>query len=309
MDAEQALVAVQTTDVAPNAGAENPMTRAQEKAEIMSQLLAPQPSPANPATETSLEIQAEAGTHAADDLDTVAPQEKEVKNFRGRWNHLDERERRVVKLVTKRGLSLTEAYHAVYGCKPDGNPPDEAQGLAITQTAETAIAGKPENSQLATGEQHGSVATEGESTAGASGISAQWNAIASRDNIAFPDAIQPGTELHEACVEEYQYLQAAGSPLVNDPQCAQKIVNRMVRLLGSKAGQGASSAQQANAGAQLQPPPVVAKRSVRPVPAGGNPVEAPVQTLERKVANARTTGEMLALMREFGTPIEALMRR
>lgn len=40
---------------------------------------------------------------------------RKSKNFRGRWAHLSEQERRVVELTTKRGLTLGEAYRAVFG--------------------------------------------------------------------------------------------------------------------------------------------------------------------------------------------------
>jgi len=51
------------------------------------------------------------------------------------------------------------------------------------------------------------------------------------------------------------------------------------------------------------------RRSVRPMPTRGAPVESPVTTLERRVSGAKSAGEMLELMREIGTPFEALLKR
>ena len=298
MDTEQAPVAVQPTEAAPVAGAENRINRAQEKAQIISQLSSPQAEIASPDAKPSLDATAEAGIHAAE-ADTAEEQpNKEVKNFRGRWDHLDDHERDVVKLVAKRGLSLTEAYHTVYGHPLNAAAPATNPGEIAGQSEETVDDGKVEGAE--------SKAPETSVTSGNDAHS-QWSAVTARNGVALPEGCKPGTELYDACAEEYQYLCDSGSPLVNDPQCAQKIATRMARLLGNKP----SAVSPAKPGAVVQPPlpQVSPKRTVRPIPAGGNPVEAPVQTLERRVAGARTTGEMLALMKEYGTPIEALLKK
>lgn len=113
----------------------------------------------------------------------------------------------------------------------------------------------------------------------------------------FPEALTPGSELSEACREELEYLREAQSPLADDPQAEYKIARRMARLLG--AGQRSAPEPQKSA----------PRRKVRPVPAGNVPAEPPATTLERRVAGAKSTGEMLDLMREIGTPFEALLRR
>ncbi len=53
----------------------------------------------------------------------------------------------------------------------------------------------------------------------------------------------------------------------------------------------------------------LAKRTARPVPAGGAAMDAPVAALERRVANAKSPGAMLELMREIGTPLAALFKK
>ena len=114
----------------------------------------------------------------------------------------------------------------------------------------------------------------------------------------FPEALSQGSELFEACREELEYLREAQSPLADDPQAEYKIARRMARLLG-----------QAERLPVPEPAKVAPRRKVRPLPAGNAPVEPPATTLERRVAGAKSTGEMLDLMREIGTPFEALLRR
>jgi hypothetical protein len=113
----------------------------------------------------------------------------------------------------------------------------------------------------------------------------------------FPDALAEGSELATACREELEYLREAGSPLADDPQAEYKIARRMARL----AGMGARKAAQEK--------PVKARRTVRPIPNGGAPVESPATALERRVAGAKSTSDMLGLLREIGTPFEALLKR
>ena len=139
----------------------------------------------------------------------------------------------------------------------------------------------------------------------------------------YPDALTPGTELYEACAEEVAYLRQAKSPLVDDPQLQYKIARRMARALGyealnimnKKSDQKMDCPPATRAGGLenvSQPAAksgVAPKRSVRPVPAGGSPVETPVSTLQRRVSEARSSDSMLALMREIGTPFEALLKK
>ncbi|MEI6560865.1 MAG: hypothetical protein WCO68_02150 [Verrucomicrobiota bacterium] len=121
----------------------------------------------------------------------------------------------------------------------------------------------------------------------------------------FPDALTEGTELFEACQEEMAYLLDANSPLASDPQAELKIARRMARVLGYAKRAAVAQATPAPAKPATPPP----RRSVRPMPTGGAPVESPVTTLERRVSGAKSTGEMLELMREIGTPFEALLKR
>ena len=122
----------------------------------------------------------------------------------------------------------------------------------------------------------------------------------------FPDALAEGTELYEACREEMAYLRESGSPLAEDPQAQYKVARRMARLLGLSQSAAAQEPPVAAAPKNAAQP---ARRKLRPMPAGGAPVESPATTLERRVAGAKSTGEMLELMREIGTPFEALLKR
>jgi hypothetical protein len=113
----------------------------------------------------------------------------------------------------------------------------------------------------------------------------------------FPEALTPGSELFEACREEMEYLREARSPLAEDPQAEYKIARRMARLLGPAQRPG------------QEPQRTAPRRKIRPMPGGSAPAEPPATVLERRVAGAKSTGDMLALMREIGTPFEALLRR
>lgn len=119
----------------------------------------------------------------------------------------------------------------------------------------------------------------------------------------FPDALQPGSELAEACREEMAYLRESRSPLADDPQAEYKVARRMARLMGVRPAGLEAPAHVAKAA------PLPPRRSVRPMPTGGAPVESPATALERRVAGAKSTSDMLDLMREIGTPFEALLKR
>ena len=125
-----------------------------------------------------------------------------------------------------------------------------------------------------------------------------------RESVAreFPEALAEGSELYEACQEELAYLREAQSPLADDPLAEYKIARRMARVLG--LSRRAPVAEPPAAPAKSAP-----RRKVRPMPAGNAPVESPATTLERRVSGAKSTGEMLELMREIGTPFEALLKR
>ena len=120
---------------------------------------------------------------------------------------------------------------------------------------------------------------------------------ASREVLAkeFPDALNPGSELAEACREELAYLREAQSPLAEDPEAEYKIAKRMARMIGYSNRPACGKA--------------APRRSVRPMPTFGAPIESPATALERRMAGAKSTGEMLELMREVGTPLEVLLKR
>ena len=111
----------------------------------------------------------------------------------------------------------------------------------------------------------------------------------------FPDALREGSELATACREELEYLRAAQSPLAEDAEAELKIAKRMARMIGYS-----------NRPACAKQPP---RRTVRPMPTFGAPMESAATLLERRMAGAKSTGEMLELMREVGTPLEVLLKR
>ncbi len=248
---------------------------------------------------------------------------RKAKNFRGRWDHLDEQERRVVELTAKRGLSLNEAYRAVYG---DTAPPTPQAGSSENRMAvlDRKIAGQQQRLdelKQRKAEARGDLAEyDAASEAYLEAREALRDLRSQRQQTLeqqaaetlearrrteaeaqmalaeeFPDALTPGTDLYEACREEIEYLRESNSPLIQDPQAQYKVARRLARALGI---------QKAPVAATVAP-----RRSVRPVPAGGVPVEAPAAVLERRLAGARSQGAMLELMREIGTPFEALLKK
>jgi len=263
------------------------------------------------------------------------------KNLRNRWAHLSEQERRVVELATRRGLTLTEAYRAVYGAdgsttEAAGNPKESggegaSQALveidrqigdqekqveelkrskasakddlaAYDQASEAYLEARERLRGLREQRREETLRREAEA-AGARKRAAEVAQAALSEE--YPDALTPGTELHDACADELDYLREANSPLIRDPQVQYKIARRLARTLGyRKAAMPRENPAPASKNAG-----VVAKRTVRPLPAGGSAVEAPVMALERRVTEARSSDAMLSLMREFGTPFEALLKQ
>lgn len=272
---------------------------------------------------------------------------KKARNFRGRWDHLNEQERRVVELATKRGLALGEAYRAVYGDTELPSTTLSAPGEGSSSNAEQAAASEvvEMDKQIALQQQRleelrqqktdarrdmaeydkaaeaymearetlrelrGERRRVAEVEAERALKARQQAVVIAQEALMeeYPDALTPGTELHDACREELAYLRESNSPLFRDPQVEYKVARRLARALGfhRAAPQAASQAVTAPAAAAVPPQ----RRTVRPVPVGGSPVEAPVATLERRVAGARSPGAMLDLMREIGTPFEALLKK
>ena len=287
---------------------------------------------------------------------------KKARNFRGRWDHLNEQERRVVELTTKRGLTLSEACRAVYGAE---GAPAAVKDVAETRSSAEAdpfgeldrnIAeqqGRLEELKRKKTEAKGDLASYDQAVEAYLEVRDQLRELqaqrrqvtkeesqrrienqqrleaASQEALQeeFPDALTAGTELFEACNEELAYLRETNSPLIHDPAVQYKVARRMARAIGygkqasiqdeTTQAQGTMNTTTPiadNPDSQKSQPAgaanaAVARRTVRPVPTGGSPVEAPVATLERRVAGARSSGEMLELMREIGTPFEALLKR
>lgn len=336
MEIEQASEAVQPMQAAPVAGVGN--ERELTMSSLLSRMTDPAPEPDSEAVtleepeevkEDEEDSPATSASDEADEADAESDAPK-AKNFRGRWDHLDEQERRVVELTAKRGLNLAEAWRAVYG---EATPPAPAQ----TETPETSQEAVTDLDRKI-GEQQQRLDELKRRKAEAKGDLELYDAASdaylearealrdlrqqrehAREQIAaqtlqarrrveaeakaaleleFPDATTPGTELYEACREELEYLQASNSPLVHDPQAHYKVARRLARALGIGRPAAPSPA-----------PIAAARRSVRPVPAGGVPVEAPAAALERRLATAHSQGAMLELMREIGTPFEALLSK
>ncbi len=299
MDTEQANSAVLPEEAAPVAGAGNETERA--KAQLLEEMSAWVAAPSEGAPQKPIP---EAGEE----------EPPKAKNFRGRWDHLNEQERRVVELTTKRGLTLVEAMRAVYG---SGEPPKASPAVteldaqieqvqmqveelrqkkaasrgdleAYDQVTEAYLQAREQLQELRLRRQQAEAAEQARKAKERAEAE-----VRARQRVAeeFPDALVPGTELHEAVAEEMAYLRAANSPLLEDPQVEYKVARRLARMMGWRT------------------PEAVSKRTVRPVPTGGTVVDSPALSLERRMAAARTPGAMLELMREIGTPIEALLRK
>lgn len=286
------------------------------------------------------------------------------RNFRGRWDHLSAEERRVVELTTKRGLSLDEAYRAVYGeGTRSGGSQEEAESQeesssevagSLAATDEAVATAQRELEELeakldddddpfeADPAKRRKIQRElREKTVALAELKAEQKLLKRELEIeerqrqaqtasqfetgyqtsvaeaerTFPDLAENGTPLREAVEEEIQYLVATKSPLLNQPDFPLVVARRMARSLGVKP---AGTAGQSTAGAskpQNGTPAVVkntgankpGSRGIRPLPAGGSPVELP--SLEQRAAGAKTSAQMLELMKEFGTPIAELARR
>ena len=334
MDNEQAAPAVQPEEAAPATGAEN------ERETTMAQLLeamaqapdeptpsetgepVPQPTEA-PDTPEPEETEPQPGAESHE----AAPEGAEAgarraRNFRGRWDHLDEQERRVVELTTRRGLTLAEACRAVYGEAQNAPAAAEADGTeANAQLAEAIAAQEAELETLkerkaqARGDleaydqaaeayfdarerlrelrtRREQAQEEARSTAARHREEATRQAHdALREE--FPEAATPGSDFYEACQEELAYLRESGSPLADDPQVEYKVARRLSRTLGYRRA--------------TAPETAAPKRTFRPLPAGGTPIPPPQATMERRIAGAHSPDAMLELMRELGTPFEALL--
>ncbi len=300
METDEAPEAIHTEEAAAPEGAANETLET-----LLEQMAGTQAEPAAEAPELPAAEQAAA---TAD--------EKKAKNFRGRWDHLDEAERRVVELTTRRGLTLAEAYRAVYGeagaASPAGEAPEAFDEAIATQEAQVAELKRRKaeargdlqeydaaaEAYLEAREALQALRQERQSAAGREAERARLAEAAAQEAIEeeYPEALAPGTELAEAYREEMAYLRESGSPLLNDPRAPYKVVRRLARVLGVADRAGKAEAH-------------LPRRTVRPVPVGGLPVEAPMATLERRVSDAKSPGAMLDLMREIGTPFEALLKR
>lgn len=195
-----------------------------------------------------------------------------ARNFRGRWDHLNEEERRVVELTTKRGLSLGEAYRAVYGdAKPGARqePPAADPVAAVDaeiQDAESAIAGLDKQIATAGLDAKAQGALRKDLAAAArrlgrleakkdeavrdqeSQAQAQARAVCQQAQArafeAYPQAfagepvaagqfsLNTESELGQAVGDELQYLEATASPLLQNPNCLPILVSRVARQLG-----------------------------------------------------------------------------
>ena len=298
-----------------------------------------------------------------------------AKNFRGRWAHLSEAERRVVELATKRGLTLGEAYRAVFGEGGMGLPEEnvgqvrmdageggveskavaelegrineqrrrvdelkrlkcEAKGdlESYDRAAEVYLEAR-EGLRVLQGERQQALADEAVRVLDARGQAEDLAKAALGEE--FPNALVPGTELYEACQEELAYLKAMRSPLLAEPHVQYTVARRMARSLGYHASankrrgveggameggvalsegecterDGEGKGLRVPLGGGVKGSFSNPRRTVRPVPVGGVVVESAATTMERRLAGANSSGAMLELMSEIGTPFEALLKQ
>lgn len=338
MENEQAQRAVPPTEATPVDGVEN--ERAATMIAILQQMAAPAPEEAPAVVETAQAPEEEALGSVQEVPSGETPEEpveeteeRRARNFRGRWDHLNDEERRVVELTTKRGLTLKEAYRAVYGIEEEppriagtSQPGEPSQPVApavvleldqeiashqarLEQLREDKAQAKGDLTLYDQAAEAYFDAREGlkelerrREAALANAVEAQQAARREAETVAlaaleaeYPEALTPGSELYEACREELAYLKESGNPLSRDPGVAYKVARRLARTLGYPR--------------HTETAPVAAVRTARPLPAGGTPLEAPVMAVERRVAEARSPDAMLSLMRELGTPFEALLQK
>ncbi len=315
MENEQAMTAVPPTEATPADGVENQRER------TLNSLLEEM---APPPTEALMEeTPPEASEPESEPEVTPAEEEDEeprrAKNFRGRWDHLNDEERRVVELTTKRGLTLQEACRAVYGNTPASA--EAAPAIALPELeqkigeqeallslrreektqAQGDLAAYDEASEayLEAREALNDLRRQHESALRQQQAAQERERETARQTLAeeFPDALTPGSELYEAITEEVSYLRDTNNPICRDPAFEAKVARRMARALGYQRAP------------QPTAEPVTPRRTARPVPTGGAPLDAAIVPVERRVAGAQSPDAMLDLMRELGTPFEALLAK
>lgn len=218
------------------------------------------------------------------------------RNFRGRWDHLDENERRVVALTTKHGLTLAEAHRAVYGVEraqaataateaaAQADPIAEIDAkLAEKQAAVTALEAKLDGGDDWNGEDAGAVRKQyREALAELSELKADRK-IAEKEKAlgeqqkqesergkfeqsveaslasaheSFPDAFTEGSELSDAVAVEFEFLQATESPMLRNPNYPKLVIQRVARQLGIRPA--AVAGRDGGNGAVPAPAPVAA---------------------------------------------------
>ncbi len=256
------------------------------------------------------------------------------------YAHLDDDERRVVELVTKKGLTLHAAQQQVYGVpesqpepEPEGPDPvaaidenitalqteidaledqdvDEFDPAARRKVNKTlrekvlALAELKADRKMAIKEKE--LATKSREQKSTERNQSQMAKAVDEVRGSFPDALQEGTELFTAINEEMEYLQASDSPLLKNPSYPLLVAKRVARAIGYRKP---AAAAPANAAPPLKPtPPSAPVRGVRPVASGGSPIEPAAKTPEQMIAEAKAAGPeaLLELMTKVGTPFSAL---
>lgn len=347
---EQAQAAATQAQTAESAEITQEAPASMNKEQLLAAMSAPVPSEDEgevDGKETEVGQESEEASHAAaeteethDDPEETQGEEqpkKKSKNFRGQWGHLNDQERQVVELTTKRGMSLSEALGSVYGSQTNDQ---EKQQVDKTADAISALDGQIADGQKALDDlkrqrketfdpdererladeysekreelsrlkmrrdfvaERQEEASKSEKQRSQEQFNSRLSEAMSQAREEYPEAFKDGTEFNQELSEEFEYLQGIQSPLLHDPNYPIRLSKRVARRLGYKKPDSAPDPK-----TLAKPASPAQKRSVRPVATGGTPVEAAATTLEQRIAGAKSADAMLELMRELGTPFEKL---
>ena len=395
MAIEQAPVAAPALEAAAVVAADNqiaaPVNRAAELASLIDSMTVPATNPDNGGVaegENAVEVTTTEGEDTgANDLDSSLEAElgenggevetdggetggiegdgsetelgdegKAAKNFRGRWDHLNAQERRVVELTTKRGLSLEEAYRAVYGTPQPGAQQAAAvvdpvaavdAEIGAAQAAVATLRQRLDNPEtLSTFAFDGAEAIkffdslseaqakltlltsqkdqllQGKETQARTQTQTAQEQANTQAFAAYPEAFRTApngqqefnteTELGQAALDEYSYLEGIGSPLLKRPNCLPLIMARLARDFGVKPTKAQGTPPAALAAPSKTAPksaPAAAaapRRGARPVAAGGSaPVNPSADQLMQAAIASGSKDALLEAMRQFGTQFGA----
>lgn len=269
------------------------------------------------------------------------PVNKGAKNPRMKVDHLSDDERKVFFLVGKHGFTLEQAQRAVYGdqrsqqqqAQAEPDPVDtvdqqisasEARIADLEKQFDEAAFDPERQAQLrkeisTESRKLGRLETQKESAVAQKETSAKTaqqtesQKAFSRAYESFPDAFAPTedgrygfnveTKIGKAALAEYQFLEASGNTILNNPRALEIILNRAATQVGYERTAPSSSTVTKPVSKKTETTPnSPQKRSVRPVASGGT--QPPAESAKTKVDAAlksRDPKVLLSAMAELGT--------